>query len=146
MTIDADTSLWGLFLSALLSSTLLPGGSEIVLALLVHQGAHSPWQLLWVAALGNTLGAMSTWLIGVLIAKNLLKQEGLPNKHQRALAQIRRWGSPVLLLSWLPVIGDALCLAAGVARTPLGRTLLFIAAGKTARYAVIILSVNGLSG
>ncbi len=144
--LESDASLWGLFLSALISSTLLPGGSELVLALLAHQGVHSAWQLLWVAALGNTLGAMSTWLIGVLIARKLLAPERLQDKHRRALARIQRWGTPVLLLSWLPVIGDALCLAAGVARTPLGRTLLFIAAGKTARYAVIILSVNGFSG
>lgn len=146
MMFDSDASLWGLFLSAFLSSTLLPGGSELVLALLAHQGAHSAWHLLGIATLGNTLGAMSTWLIGVLIARNLLKQEHIQDKHQRALARIQRWGSPVLLLSWLPVIGDALCLAAGVARTPLWRTLLFIAAGKAARYAVIILSVGGFSG
>ena len=66
MSVD-DFTLGGLFLSAFLSSTLLPGGSEVVLALLANQNAHDPWLLLGVATAGNTLGGMSSWGLGRII-------------------------------------------------------------------------------
>ena len=62
-----DTSLWSLFGSAFVSSTLLPGGSEAVLAFLVSDDTYSPLTLLLVAAVGNTLGGMTSWGLGWLI-------------------------------------------------------------------------------
>ncbi len=127
--------LWGLFASAFLSSTLLPGGSEVVLAMLAHRGERDLPLLLAVATAGNTLGAMSSWLIGRLLPERWLEKP----EHERALQRVRRWGSPVLLLSWLPVVGDPLCVAAGWLRIPWLPALAFIAAGKAARYLVILL-------
>ena len=54
------------------------------------------------------------------------------------MTRIRTYGSPALLLSWLPVIGDPLCAAAGWLRVPWYRALLFIALGKIARYTVVL--------
>jgi membrane protein YqaA with SNARE-associated domain len=130
----AVAGLWGLFASAFLSATLLPGGSEAVLAYLAHADNHAPATLLAVASAGNTLGGMSSWLIGRLIPAGRLER---PELH-RAVARMRKYGSPVLLLSWLPVIGDPLCAAAGWLRVPWQRALLFIAAGKIARYAIVL--------
>ena len=48
-----------------------------------------------------------------------------------------RWGSVALLLSWVPVIGDALCAAAGVLRLNWAACLLWMAVGKGLRYAAI---------
>ena len=62
-------------------------------------------------------------------------------EQQRALARIRRWGSPLLLLSWLPLVGDPLCVAAGWAGVRLLPATLFITLGKGARYAALILAV-----
>ncbi|MCG8091016.1 MAG: DedA family protein, partial [Candidatus Thiodiazotropha endolucinida] len=63
--------------------------------------------------MGNTLGGLSSWLIGWWLAKRF-PQKGLKDQRQRqALERIGRYGSPALLLSWLPVVGDPLCLAAG---------------------------------
>jgi membrane protein YqaA with SNARE-associated domain len=50
---------------------------------------------------------------------------------------LRRWGAAVLLLSWVPLIGDALCVAAGWLRLSPWWATLFIALGKFARYYVI---------
>ena len=61
-------SIWFLFLSAFISSTLFPGGSEAVLAYLVSDEKHSLFLLVAVATLGNTLGAMTSWGIGRLIS------------------------------------------------------------------------------
>ena len=66
--ISADWSLWGLFLSAFISSTLLPGGSEAVLMVLAAKTAGDKMVLLAVATLGNTLGGMSSWGLGRFIA------------------------------------------------------------------------------
>jgi len=63
-----DASLWSLFGSAFISSTLLPGGSEAVLAYLATDAIYSPLTLLSVAAVGNTLGGMTSWGLGWLIA------------------------------------------------------------------------------
>ena len=138
--IDSGWGLWGLFLSAFVSSTLLPGGSEAVLLLLAEQGAADKWLLLAVATAGNTLGGMTTWVLGRVLAWRFPARKFM-DKEQQAIARIRRWGSPALLLSWVPVIGDPLCLAAGWLRLHWLPSLLFIAAGKAARYAVMLLLV-----
>ena len=136
----ADVSLWGLFLSAFVSSTLFPGGSEVVLGVLAAERHYDPWLLLAIASLGNTLGALTTWLLGYLLARRFPLENRLSTNQQRAVAWLRRWGSPALLLSWLPVVGDPLCFAAGFLRLPFLASLTFIALGKAARYAVILLA------
>jgi membrane protein YqaA with SNARE-associated domain len=128
--LDTLAPLAGLFASAFLSATLLPGGSEIVLYAVLAHDAAALWPALLAATIGNTLGALTSYLLGRLI----------PQRHAasaRALHWMRRGGAPVLLLSWVPVIGDALCVAAGWLRIPPGRATAFIAAGKFVRYWVV---------
>ena len=122
-------SLGALFLSSFLAATLLPGGSEFVFAGVLASGAASLWPALAVATLGNTLGGSSSYLLGRLVPDR--KMGG------RALEWVRRRGSPVLLLSWVPVIGDALCVAAGWLRLSIWWSVLFMALGKFGRYYVI---------
>ena len=137
-----DLSLWGLFLSAFISSTLFPGGSEVVVAYLAQQGVYSKVTLLVVATTGNTLGGMSTWLIGYLIARRFPARTLTKPQHQKARERIERWGSPALLFSWVPVVGDPLCLLAGWLRIHAFNSLVFIATGKAARYAAILFFVG----
>ncbi len=136
-----DLSLWGLFLSAFVSATLFPGGSEVVRAARGHGHRYSAGLLLAVATLGNTLGGMSTWLLGWLLAKRYPLDRPRQAGQQRAVAHLKKWGSPLLLLSWLPVVGDPLCFAAGWLRLNGWIAALFIGAGKAARYAVILFLV-----
>jgi membrane protein YqaA with SNARE-associated domain len=126
--VSEETTLWTLFGSSFLAATLLPGGSEAVLfaALKLHPGQY--WAALGVATLGNTLGALSSYLIGRIIPQ----KQALPG-----LPAMQKYGSPALLLSWVPFIGDPLCVAAGWLRLDLWRSLLFIALGKFARYWVV---------
>ncbi len=133
-----DPILWALFLSAFLASTLLPGGSEVVLGALAYQGHHDPWVLLMVATAGNTLGGISTWGIGRCVDWWYPSEKVWQAKYQRAMEWLRRWGSPALILSWVPVAGDPLCLAAGWLRIHWAPALFWIATGKAARYAVIL--------
>jgi membrane protein YqaA with SNARE-associated domain len=136
-----DLSLWGLFVSAFVSATLFPGGSEVVLAALAHGHHYSLGTLLGVATLGNTLGGMSTWLLGWLLAKRYPLDQPHKPHQRRAVAQLKKWGSPLLLLSWLPIVGDPLCFAAGWLRMNAVLSALFICVGKAVRYAVILFLV-----
>lgn len=131
-------TLWALFLSAFLASTLLPGGSEVVLGALALQGHYDPWKLLLVASAGNTLGGMSTWCVGRFLDWWYPSSGFTHPKYQRALDWLRRWGSPVLILSWVPIVGDPLCLAGGWLRVHWVAALFWIGIGKAARYAVIL--------
>ena len=135
-------SLWFLFFSAFISSTLFPGGSEAVLAYLVSEEKNPLFILITVATLGNTLGAMTSWGIGRLISIRYSTERLSKISQQKAVARIQKYGSPVLLLSWLPVVGDPLCVAAGWLRIHWLPSLLFIAVGKVLRYIVVIYLVG----
>ncbi len=141
MPADVPT-LWALFLSAFLASTLLPGGSEVVLAALVYQGQDDPWKLLLVATAGNTLGGISTWAVGRFVNWWCPSTNVSQPKYQRAMEWVRRWGSPVLILSWVPFAGDPLCLAGGWLRIHWLPALFWIGIGKAARYAVIVYAAS----
>ena len=138
---DANTSLWALFTSSFLAATLLPGGSEVVLYGVLKVYPETRWLAIAVATLGNTLGGLSSYAIGRLIPqKTPMKDSGrepAQPKAARGLALLKRYGSPALLLSWVPFIGDPLCVAAGWLRMNAALATLFIAAGKLARYLVI---------
>ncbi|MDO9010250.1 MAG: YqaA family protein [Gallionella sp.] len=121
-------SLLALFTSSFLAATLLPGGSEAVLFAVLKGYPESLWIALALATLGNTLGGMVSFVMGWL----------LPQTQQlRHVEKLRRYGTPALLLAWMPLIGDALCLAAGWLRLNVWQTALFMAIGKFARYLVI---------
>lgn len=123
-----SASLAALFASSFLAATLLPGGSEAVLFGVLRLHPEQYWAALGVATLGNTLGGLSSYLIGRIIP---------PKQDLRGLAAARRYGTPVLLLSWVPLLGDPLCVAAGWLRLDPWRSALFIALGKFARYVAV---------
>lgn len=127
----------GLFISAFISSTIAPGGSEAVLAYMITAGDYQVELLVIVATIGNTLGAMTTWGLGVLAAKKFPVAALLSKKKQKALDIVRQKGIWTLFFTWLPVVGDALCFAGGWLRLPLLPACLVILLGKFGRYAVI---------
>jgi membrane protein YqaA with SNARE-associated domain len=129
----ADLSLWGLFFSSLLGATLLPGGSELVLAGVLDLHPELFWTALLIATLGNTLGGMISFGMGWL----------LPQTQQlKHVEKVRRYGTPALLLAWMPLLGDALCLAAGWLRLSWWQAAMFMAVGKFARYALVALTMS----
>ena len=128
----SDFSLWGLFISSLLSATLLPGGSELVLAGVLKLHPELFWPALLIGTLGNTLGGMITFGMGWL----------LPQTQQlKHVEKLRRYGTTALLLAWMPFIGDALCLTAGWLRLNPLKAMFWMLLGKFARYAIIALAM-----
>ena len=130
-------STWTLFVSALISSTLLPGGSEALLAYQITQQPSAALELVLIATLGNGLGSLITFGMGWAIAHFFPLRALSKPMHQRAQAWLNRFGPWVLLLAWLPVIGDPLCLLAGWLKLNPTRALVAIFVGKFARFAVV---------
>lgn len=134
--------LWpylSLAFSAFISATLLPFGSELVMAGLLTQGY--PALLLWgIATVFNTLGSVLNWYLGrqLLLFQHKSWFMFKPTQIEQASSQFQRWGLPSLLLAWLPVIGDPLTLVAGVLRVRLLWFVLLVGFGKGVRYAVVI--------
>jgi membrane protein YqaA with SNARE-associated domain len=125
-------SLYTLFISSFLAATLLPGGSEAVLFGVLRSYPETLWIALSIATIGNTLGGMVSFGMGWL----------LPQTQQlKHVEKLRHYGTPALLLAWVPLIGDALCLAAGWLRLSWWQAALFMAAGKFARYWVIAITI-----
>lgn len=163
--LTSDISLWGLFISSFLAATLLPGGSEAVLIGVLKLHPETFWLALLLGTLGNTLGGMVSFGMGRLLPQThqLKHVEKVQSHHgeespsgtgvtashlipQTAgfasnVSKVRHYGTPVLLLAWVPLIGDALCLAAGWLRLNPWYAALFMALGKFARYWVIATAI-----
>lgn len=142
--LNPETSLAGLFLASFLAATVLPGGSEAVFValLLAHPELAGPALLL--ATLGNTLGGMSTYALARLLPEKKVMRSGTQEggsgetvRQARIHAFLLRHGAPALLLAWAPLVGDALCAAAGWLRLPWLACALWMALGKGARYALL---------
>lgn len=123
-------ALAGLFTSAFVSATLFPGASEAVLLALISSWPESSWLAVGVASVANTLGSMTSYLIGRFFPRKV---------SNRAIEWLERWGVWSLLFAWLPLVGDALPLAAGWLRIPWVKSAFFILVGKSARYVALAL-------
>lgn len=127
-----------LFALSFLAATLLPLGSEWLLVMMLLKGYHPPTAVA-VASLGNLLGACTTWAVGhcggpFLIRRVLRIDAAAQAKAERLYGRYGLWS---LLFSWLPVIGDPLCLAAGILGIDLPRFTVLVLAGKLARYGAV---------
>ncbi len=131
-----EYGLLSLFLLSFCASTLLPLGSEWLLVALLLNGSN-PVATVAIATLGNSLGALTSYLLGRVgsdwLISRLLRIE--QSRQQQAERWFNRYGSWALLFSWLPVIGDPLCLVSGSLKTPLVRFSLLVTTGKFLRYA-----------
>lgn len=134
--------LFSLFASSLISSTLLPGGSEIYLLWLIENSDESVALLIAVAATGNILGSMLTYVMGRWVSTRYPIRPLADSKKARVRRWLDRYGASVLLLAWLPILGDPLCFVAGWLRLSLLWSAVFISVGKVARYIAIAQIAN----
>jgi membrane protein YqaA with SNARE-associated domain len=139
--LNPEASLAGLFLASFLAATVLPGGSEVVFAALLLAQPELAVPALLLATLGNTLGGMSTYALARLLPEKKVGS-GETVRQARIHAALLRHGAPALLLAWAPVIGDALCAAAGWLRLPWLSCALWMALGKGARYALLAWGIS----
>jgi membrane protein YqaA with SNARE-associated domain len=125
-----------LFAWSFLAASIVPLGSEPILVALIARG-HSLWTSVAVATAGNCLGAFTTYWLGGRAAALLAKSGRPPVTNTRAARLIQRYGHPAMLLSWVPVLGDAMVAAAGAVRMPFVPFAIYMGIGKAARYLLV---------
>ncbi len=153
-----------LFVVSLLAATILPLGSEPVLLGYLSVAPGMFWVAIGCATLGNTLGGVVSYGMGAgaqgLFGRWRQRQRDHASKSAngggfkpgstpaltparvKAEKWVQRFGAPVLLLAWLPVIGDPLCAVAGWLRLPLWQSIFYMAIGKFGRYLVLAWAFN----
>ena len=132
-----------LFGWSFLAATIVPLGSEPALFATIIRG-YPVVTATAIATLGNVLGACTTYWLAWRAAIALERRGTAPLDHSRAGRLLRRFGQPSMLLSWVPLIGDALVAAAGAVRMPFLPFLLWLSIGKAARYIVVAWSAQSL--
>lgn len=133
-----ESAQWALFASAFASSTILPGASEAVLAAAVAADPEAVLKLMVTAGIGNTLGGATSYVLGRIFPKAEVKG--------RAGAWLEKYGAWSLLLSWMPLVGDALTVGAGWMRLNFWACMTALAAGKFARYAFVAYAAAAAAG
>ena len=130
-----------LFISSFISSTILPGHSELILTAFIYSNKSPVLNLVLVASLGNILGSVLNWYLGFYFVK-FKEKKWFPINHSQ-LEKASRWfttyGKWTLLLSWLPFIGDPLTVVAGIFRIPIITFLIIVSISKILRYVFISL-------
>ena len=143
--LNPQAGLLGVFVSALLSATVLPGSTELVLTAKLIAFPALTWPAFAVAVCGSAIGCALNFGMGEAARGGYerFKHVKVDEEHSR-VAWLRRWGPPVLVLSVVPLVGDALVLAAGWLKMPFWRSLLWIVLGKATRYLLLILGLEGV--
>lgn len=135
-----DSAAYGLmFALAFLAATVLPAQSELVLIGFLSAGEHAVVGMLIVASIGNVLGSVVNYYLGIGIQTFRDRPWFPANEAQlrRARAFYHRWGRWSLLLAWTPIIGDPLTVVAGVMREPLWSFLVLVTISKVSRYVAL---------
>ncbi len=147
-----EVGLSTLFVVSFISATLLPLGSEPAVFALVKLNPHLFWPAVLVATVGNTLGGMVSWWMGLgagnAVRRLQARRESQANaageapphstaSHQKATRWLERYGAKACLLAWLPIVGDPLCSVAGWLKLPFWPCVIYMAIGKFARYVTM---------
>jgi membrane protein YqaA with SNARE-associated domain len=121
--------LAGLATACFLAATLVPLPSEAALFAYIHLHPDNIALAITIATAANTAGGMTSYALGRFIPRKSI--------DSRALRWLHRHGAPATALAFLPIIGDALCVAAGWLRIPWLSALAFMALGRLARYLLV---------
>ncbi len=137
----------GVFVASVIESAMIPLPSELILpfaGFLVSDSSaiepitHGPWNF-WVvviaATAGNVVGSLIAYGIGAWGGRPFLERYGRyllirPHEIDAAERFFARWGGPTVFFTrFLPVVRTFISFPAGVVRMPLGRFVVYSAAG-----------------
>ncbi len=124
--------LTSVFVIAFVSATLLPMGSEPAVFGFAKLNPDQFWLVVVVATVGNTLGGIVDYWMGVGANKAVGGRH-----HHRSLLWLERLGPRALFFSFLPAVGDPLCAVAGWLRLAFWPSVAWMAIGKFLRYTVM---------
>ncbi len=135
----------GLFLASFLAATVVPFSSEIIFSIMVTAAGLDAWTCVWVATLGNWLGGMTSYYVGLLgkiewIEKYFgVKKEKIENYTSK----IQKYGDWFAFFSFVPFIGDVIAVATGFFRCNWLKVAISMLIGKLVRY-IAWMYFNGL--
>ena len=127
-----------LALACFLAATLLPGGAEVAVVASL-QNSMDPLYVVLVATVFNSLGSWLTFEMGrfgkLSWASRFLgiKESSVSKLKIKA----EKYGSYLGFFCFLPFIGDPIALALGYFRSQRVAFLVFMSAGKLARFWII---------
>lgn len=131
---------WGLLVFAFLSASVIPVSSEAAILGAIYL-EWDPWQVLLWAGIGNCLGIAMNYGIGWFAAEKwLAKKTELLQSRAYKLAE--KYGILALFLSWMPVIGDPITIAAGVLRMNFLMFVVISFSLRLLRYYVLVAMIN----
>ena len=127
-----------LFMTALISATLFPLGSEALLIYDIKEG-YNIYLLLLFATLGNSLGSVINYYMALKGEEYLLEKKVLSEKHIiKGKFYFDKYGSWIILLSWLPIVGDTITFVAGLLKYDFKKFLILVTISKLSRYLVLV--------
>lgn len=130
-----------LFFNALISATLFPLGSEALLIYDITQG-YNIYLLLFFATLGNSLGSIINYFLGLKGEEYLVRKKYIKEKNIKVSKKFfDKYGGFTLLFSWLPIIGDPITFIAGILKYDLKKFIILVIIAKFSRYLFIALLV-----
>jgi len=135
----------GMFVAAFLAGSFFPFSSEVVMAGLYEAGV-APSGLLFWGTLGNVLGSLFNYGVGSLGKEEWITRytKVTPEKLQRGIAYVRRYGAWAALLAWVPLLGSLITVALGYMRVNLALSMLNAAIGKFLRYTVLLYALQAV--
>ncbi len=136
--LSSQSGLIALFLSGFFVAMLIPGGAEIFLFSAIKLQPHLFWQAIAVATFGNVLAGVTTYWIGRFLPEG----KSLPEKAKRWLNRIQSYGQPIMLIAWVPWLGEAICIAAGWLRLNFPISALFLSVGIFTRFWLTALAAR----
>ncbi|MFJ4220524.1 DedA family protein [Curtobacterium luteum] len=130
---------------------LLPGDSLLVTAAILSATLGvTPWQVAIVAVVAAIVGDAVGYLLGARVGRRLFRPGArllTPARLHESEAFFTRWGGISLVLGrFVPVVRTYVPLAAGTARMPVGRFVLWNVVGAVAWVGLLVLAGVLLGG
>ena len=126
-----------LFFSAFISATLFPFGSEALFIYDINEG-YNIYLLLFFATIGNSLGSIFNYFLGLKGEEYLIRKKLLSEKMiLKSKNYFDKYGFYCLLFSWLPIIGDPITFVAGILKYDLKKFIVLVVIAKLSRYLFI---------
>lgn len=130
-----------LFITSLISATLFPLGSEALLIYDIKEG-HNIFLLLLFATIGNSLGSVINYFLGLKGEEYLLKKSLIKESYIiKCKNYFDKYGLYTILFSWLPIIGDPITFVAGILKYDLKKFLIFVIIAKFSRYLFLVVII-----
>ena len=130
-----------LFITSLISATLFPLGSEALLIYDIKEG-YNLYLLLLFATIGNSLGSVINYFLGLKGEEYLLKKSLIKESYIiKCKNYFDKYGLYTILFSWLPIIGDPITFVAGILKYDLKKFLIFVIIAKFSRYLFLVIII-----